>query len=847
MERIDLDGSDWVMKEFVGLDWVWRDAEKADTRDCRWWNKATVPGSVLQDLWEAKKVADPYYECNSKLSEWVPQRTWLYKKEFATPQVLGDERITLCCKGIDYSALIYVNDKLIGRHVGQFIPFECDITEQLKSDGMNLLAIVLDPAPAEQPQVGRTSLVRTHKTRMNYWWDFCPRMIHQGIWDSVYLKITGQSLLKDVYLGAELSEDYSVAELTAEMEVEGEEACEVSLEVDGQIVLARCHDKKEVLKCVIRQPRLWQPNGYGEPYQYLVILRVKDSQGRVSDEKEFRFGIRKIEFIKNEGCHLEAPPFVLKVNGRRIYMNGYNWVPMDAMYGVERPNKLKRLIQLAKDANTVIFRVWGGGLIEKDSFYEACAENGILIWQEFIQSSSGIDNKPPEEPEFLRQMVCEVENIIKRKRNHTALAIWCGGNELSDTEGNPVKNSDPLISRLKEAVNRLDPKRRWLPSSPSGGVFSNSLANIAATPDLLWDVHGPWEHQGFEKHYELYNCGTSLLHSEFGVEGMTNRNTLLQSMSEKNLLPASKDNEVYFHRGAWWTNEPLLQEMFGGLTEIDQIRKASQYMQYEGLKYAVECNRRRAYQNSGTFPWQFNEPYPNNYCTSNVDYYANPKPAYYGVKNSYHNIMVSASFSSSRLEVGKEFNTKIFVTTNKSKPELLSLEKLTLCCEVIGSDGAIFYQSCERCILPMDCTEQKAEITLPPERLDTPLILLRLRLSRDEGEVIAENEYLFTTGRHLGAAFGEEEDDLGRKGDLCVRQEGDTLRLGNHGNHILWYLFLSCADPMPQKDFLYFERNYFCLVPGEERLVHITSDSGTISGKSLQLESFRSFDRIRLQ
>lgn len=32
---------------------------------------------------------------------------------------------------------------------------------------------------------------------MTYWWDFCPRMVHQGIWQDAYLKITGEAEIRD--------------------------------------------------------------------------------------------------------------------------------------------------------------------------------------------------------------------------------------------------------------------------------------------------------------------------------------------------------------------------------------------------------------------------------------------------------------------------------------------------------------------------------------------------------------------------------------------------------------------------------------------------------------------------
>ena len=63
-DRIDLGGTDWKMKEFVGMDWVWRDSVMPQTGDVRWWYPAEVPGSVLHDLMENGLVPDPYYEMN---------------------------------------------------------------------------------------------------------------------------------------------------------------------------------------------------------------------------------------------------------------------------------------------------------------------------------------------------------------------------------------------------------------------------------------------------------------------------------------------------------------------------------------------------------------------------------------------------------------------------------------------------------------------------------------------------------------------------------------------------------------------------------------------------------------
>ena len=62
------------------------------------------------------------------------------------------------------------------------------------------------------------------------------------------------------------------------------------------------------------------------------------------------------------------------------------------------------------------------------------------------------------------------------------------------------------------------------------------------------------------------------------------------------------------------------------------MRRASQWLQYDGLRYAVEATIRRG---AGAIPWQLNESYPNAWCTCAVDYHGEPKPAYFGVARAY--------------------------------------------------------------------------------------------------------------------------------------------------------------------------------------------------------------------
>ena len=106
------------------------------------------------------------------------------------------------------------------------------------------------------------------------------------------------------------------------------------------------------------------------------------------------------------------------VNHEKFYVKGVNLVPLDVLIGDILNSKYENLLSQLRDANINLIRVWGGGVIETEYFYGLCDKLGILVWQDFIQSSSGIDNIPSKHPQFLKQLKRSVnkqfwiENII---------------------------------------------------------------------------------------------------------------------------------------------------------------------------------------------------------------------------------------------------------------------------------------------------------------------------------------------------------------------------------------------------------------------------------------------------
>jgi beta-mannosidase len=221
------------------------------------------------------------------------------------------------------------------------------------------------------------------------------------------------------------------------------------------------------------------------------------------------------------------------------------------------------------------------------------------------------------------------------------------------------------------------------------------------------------------------------MHSEFAVEGMTNRAAHEKVIAPGHRWPADRSNPLYEHLGAWWNNAPLVQEAFGGsLDDLELLRRASQWLQYEGLRYAVEASLRRG---AGTIPWQLNEPFPNAWCTAAVDYDGVPKPAYYGVARAYRGAP-SARFVTAAW--GGRTRARAVVTSparfvDLDGTEVASVEKGELAAPLDAFAGDVFLLDLEgRNRYVMTRTDTLAPLLeLPPARVEVAAAdgVLRLR------------------------------------------------------------------------------------------------------------------------
>jgi len=627
--------------------------------------EARVPGSIYDDLLRAGLIENPYYERNSLLCEWAANRFWSYMNTFTLPDGVRGKKIRLVLKGIDYHGHIYLNDRKIGEHTGMYAPCIFDVTDALRYGEPNTLTVVLENAPDEMSQIGYTSRTHTQKARFNYKWDFGTRLVNLGLYDIVYLDIADDPLT-DVhirYLG-----DGILTVTAKNRKLYG------VLSYEGETVAVAASEKTESgcrLTFAVEEPKLWYPNGYGEQPLYDLLLTSDD------DEHTWRVGLRTLSYRKPDCDDPDILPYIPVINDREIYIKGVNMTPLDHLYGCVTEERYRQMLTLAKSGHVNLVRVWGGGIIEKEDFYNLCDELGIMVWQEFIQSSSGIDNIPSKQPEFLALCEQTARAVIPEKRNHTSLTFWSGGNELMDERGIPSTFEDENLAMLRRITEELSPEILMLPTSASGPTewFDPN------DPSRNQDIHGPWKYEGTEGHYALYNRSTIILHSEFGVDGMSNPEAVRSVLSPENQkVTTMAENLTWRHHGEWWDTYSYRERpLFGETDSLDTLITLSQFMQAEGLRYAIEAHRRRSktvhpaeladgvlltfssQNNVGSIVWQLNEPWPNVSCTCMVDYYGNPKPAFRFYTEAQKPLHISMRYSKLLWRPGETFAGTVFV------------------------------------------------------------------------------------------------------------------------------------------------------------------------------------------
>ena len=595
-----------------------------------------VPGSIQRALRDAGVIPDWNEGLNARHCEWVEQRHWIVETTIPGPWLREGRAYALVCEGLDHAGEVYFDGQAIGAFDNACCVHEFDLPRGLSNTEHRLEIVFLTP-PRWLGQVGWTSRIRDFKPRFNYYWDWTCRLVQIGVWDAIRIEERSQPRLLDIRVETGFDPDAGTGSLRVSGSVEGDARSIRVVLRDGardvhliDMATAEFEGGRTVADLAVEP---WWPNGQGESRLYDVDVHMVGEAEETLDKHTLRTGFRRIEWRSCEGAPEGADPWICVVNGRPVFLQGVNWTPIRPNFADVTTAEVEQRLQTYAGIGCNLLRVWGGAVLERADFYDACDRLGLMVWQEFPMSSSGLESLPPEDPEVIDRMARVAADYIRRRRNHASLILWCGGNELHRTprepgegRGVPVREDHPMIGRLAEVVAREDGGRRFIPTSPLGPRFLRADDQVGR--GVHWNVHGPWRVPGDWEAWESYwRDDDALFRAETGAPGASDVVLIERYAGDLDLWPIDAGNPLWRRTPIWLEIEPFRRALGRDPNDPAEYVAWSQESQSRALAVAASACKARFPRMGGIIIWMGHDSFPCTANTSILDFDGNPKPA----------------------------------------------------------------------------------------------------------------------------------------------------------------------------------------------------------------------------
>ncbi len=776
---------------------------------------AIVPGTVQRAMLEAGLIEDPLINRNNLNMDWLVNREWWYRKTFKLSDAWSVGETQLVFEGVDYEADFWLNGVHLGQHEGMFGGPEYDVTRWLKTDGTkNELVVRIYPAPVHIEQ--------NFKNNVAYGWHYV-RLVTLGIWRSVRL-----IRRRHVHLSAPFLKTTAIADGDADVVLSLDIFAEKSGSVDLEVTLTPKNFSGKTYSAGVNvglgqgwnqlgfsgkltDVHLWWPNGLGDPDFYSFSVRVLNQDGLL-DSYEGNWGARTIDMVPlPKGPKPYLYDSQMTVNGQNIWQKGANWCYVDPLLRLDE-RRMARFVRMAKDAHIQILRVWGGGPIENDVFYDLCDQHGILVQQEF--SILGF-HQLQDIPGALATDI--TEHMVKRLRNRPSLAIWNCANE--------IRGQGRIVEILGRRCLELDGSRPFRRSCPYGGDVHWYGVFWEGRPILDYRQAADGRLETWSPDAAPRLLGAPSAFTEFGLSSPPNLETWERIIPEDELNDwPPKEDAVFLHHTPTYTDihVDLMSKYASKFLKLENLPALIQGMQLSqgmGLKFLIESMRARKPDTIGTMIYKWTDNYPA--CAwSVIDYYGVPKRAYYDVKSAYAPLHVLALFDTWDAEEDGGLEVSFHAVNDTAEP-------VSGYCEAVWLDGSLQQIRKDQYDLKIgtECAAKFADIDIRLDEFKSPVILV-LSLFDSDGTLLDRNMYPFAFPEKPGCLFACPMTRL------AIEVKDDMITIENRGSH----LALSVnVDPEKASNTVYFSYNHFCLFPGETAQVRMI-ETQAVDGQNRRVD-----------
>jgi len=807
-----------VAVQAVSLNDGWEFRQSGATAKGAEWLPALVPGDVHLDLLRNKVIPEPFYRQNEAKLQWIEDTDWEYRKTFSvSDETLAHRHVEMVFQGLDTTATVLLNDKLVLQANDMFRPWRIDVKPFLHS-GSNTLRVKFSSDVREGERLAKLDATReeTHipekafvrKAAYEYGWDWGPRFVTSGIWQPVSLELWDDARVENLLL-EQPDVSPQIAHVVAKTIVDADHDAEADVIVTWQgggasgslTEKTLLHPGMNVISIPveIKKPDLWFPNGYGKQplYQFKTSVRVG---GRTVDERESRTGLRKI--VLRQDVDQWGRQFAFEVNGILIFVKGADVIPFDSFPARVTTERYKQFLGAAVQAHMNMVRLWGGGYYESDEFYNLCDEMGLLVWQDFMFASSWY----PGTEEWKKTVQEEAEYQVSRLRNHPSIALWSGNNEVesvlygflgnlsADGKLQVWKNYLTTFSGvLPRVTERIDPEIPYWPSSPSSD-YEKTSDEFEAGDAHDWSIwHGREPFANYRKHFYRFT-------SEYGFQSFPELKTVESFTAPEDraniftptMLAHQKNNE-----GNSIIHEYMLRD-YSEPKDFASFLYVSQVLQAEGIKVGAEHMRRNRPRIMGSLFWQLNDCWPVA-SWSSMDSFGRWKALQYYARRFYSPILASPDV--------QDGHANVFIVSDKTTPVDGRLRT-----RIMTIEGHVVLEESEQVSVPPLSAARYMDValqTISAREPDLSRLVMAVDLKVGK-ETVSENLVYLAPTKQV------QLPTVTLAHSLVKSEGGYTLRLSANALARDVYVSFGDLDVTPSD-------NYFDLLPGESREISLKS------------------------
>ena len=846
------------------------------------WFHAVVPGTVLTTLVNSGIYPDPAYGINNiSIPDTLCRQQWWYRTDLNIEKDKLSRTAILTFNGINYIADIWLNGKNIGTIKGAFQRGIFDISNLLQL-GKNTIAVLISPPPhpgiphEESSSAGTGpnggALCADGPTFISSeGWDWVPgiRDRNIGIWQNVTLKFTSPVLIEDPQVITKISlPDTADAFITIRLKLHN-----TSDRVQYVNVMAGVEDKKANQPITIEagqirdvvfspdnfsslhfnHPRLWWPNGYGNPEMYKLVLTAETKEKKV-DKCSIRFGIREITYElsvdapKHPAVRIEyrpaeilpilkrapfdntvrrkiegetyipslangvnesiftslkdtaaAPYLVVRVNGKRIFCKGGNWGMDDYMKRVSKIT-LEPYFRLHRDAHFNMIRNWTGESTE-EIFYQLCDEYGLLVWNDFWMSTEGYNIEPTDNKLFL----ANVKEVIHRFRNHPSIAIWCARNEGYAPPG--LEDSLASIIATEDGTRHYQPNSRYL--------------NLRTS--------GPWHY--LKQPAQYFTSIAEGFSTELGTPSVPTAHTMRKMMDNKDVWPI-KDVWFYhdLHDGQK-VYRSAIDSLYGEARDLNDFCYKAQLVNYDSHRAMFESwNNKLFNKASGLLLWMTHPAWPSTvWQVYSCDY--ETFGSYFGSLKACEPVHVQMNLNDNKV-----------VAVNTTLHDLNEVKVTLNCFDLNGKN--VFSQETTKNVLANEATAFFTPV-FPFIMPDVYLVRVILRLKNDS--IVSLNDYWKTssTVKNYLALKQASQPILSFK---KIKETDNLLLFSIHNSASVTAVSIKLNLVANNTGTIvlpaYFSDGYFNLLPGETRILSVDCDKIKTGKLQMRAEAFNMSEKI---